>query len=62
LQLHFSLKSQALLDMLQRWVGEASSHKGKLQEHVKQVSHVAAVTCGCGLLCVVRTERATAGT
>jgi hypothetical protein len=47
LQLHFSLKCQALLDMLQRWVGEAGSAKGKLQEHVKQVGHVLLQCLGC---------------
>jgi hypothetical protein len=50
-QLHFSLKSQALLDMLQRWVGEAGSAKGKLQEHMKQVGHAAVKV---GQMCTVQ--------
>jgi hypothetical protein len=37
LQLHFSLQSEALLGMLQRWLREAGKDKPRLEEHVRQV-------------------------
>jgi hypothetical protein len=42
LQVHFALKSESMLNMLQGWLKDAGKDRARMQEHVKQVRQLAA--------------------